>query len=398
MTVEQSKTATLSPQKPLRVMHLTFNMGIGGTEQVIRQLVHGMAAEGVESEILCIDGHIGPIGETLQQSGVSVHKVARKQGFDWSLIKAIRKCLREGRFDVVHCHQYTPWMYGWLAALPTRAKVVFTEHGRFYPDRYRYKAMLINPVMALFTPSIIAISEATKDALVKYEFIPRHKIQVIYNGIAPMVRDDEEAEKVRDSLGIPRDAFVVGTVSRLDPVKNQGMMLRAFEQFSEKQPDSYLLLVGDGPDKDKLVSLASEYGISKRVIFTGFINNPVHYLATMDVFLLSSHTEGTSMTLLEAMSLEIPTVATKVGGNPEIIQDNVTGILVEPDMASPFAEGIEQLHQNPILNLSMGKAARLSFDKRFSAGAMVYQYSKIYSDHGPTPYSLHGSTDQIKNG
>ncbi|WP_309043342.1 glycosyltransferase [Marinobacter sediminicola] len=398
MTVEESKPTTKPAKKPLRVLHITFNMGIGGTEQVIRQLVQGMANESVESEILCIDGHIGPIGEALQQSGVLVHKLARKQGFDWALIKAIRKRLREGRFDVVHCHQYTPWMYGWLAALPTRAKVVFTEHGRFYPDRYRYKAMLINPIMALFTPSIVAISEATKDALVKYEFIPRHKIQVIYNGIAPLVRDKEEAQKVRDSLGIPKDAFVVGTVSRLDPVKNQAMMLRAFKQFSEKEPGSYLLMVGDGPDKAKLVSLAEEYGISERVIFTGFINNPVHYLAAMDVFLLSSHTEGTSMTLLEAMSLEMPAVATRVGGNPEIIEDNVTGILVEPDMAYPFAECIEQLLQKSILRQSMGQAARLSFDKRFSANAMVYQYSKIYGDPDSAPYSLHGSTDEIENG
>ncbi|SHK45958.1 Glycosyltransferase involved in cell wall bisynthesis [Marinobacter antarcticus] len=398
MTVEQSNAITMPPQKPLRVLHITFNMGIGGTEQVIRQLVQGMVSEGVESEILCIDGHIGPIGETLQQSGVPVHKVVRKQGFDWPLIKAIRKHLREGRFDVVHCHQYTPWMYGWLAALPTRAKVVFTEHGRFYPDRYRYKAMLINPVMALFTPSILAISKATKDALVKYEFIPRKKIQVIYNGIAPLERDEAEATRIRDSLGIPKTAFVVGTVSRLDPVKNQAMMLRAFKQFSEKQPDSYLLMVGDGPDKDKLISLASEFGITKRTIFTGFINNPVHYLAAMDVFLLSSHTEGTSMTLLEAMSLEIPAIATWVGGNPEIIEDEVTGLLVEPDDSESFALSIEQLYENLILKQSMGKAARLSFDKRFSAGVMVFHYSKIYRNANPTLYSFPRSRGRINNG
>ena len=106
-----------------RILHITFNMGIGGTEQVILQLVQGMAPKGIESEILCIDGHIGPVGEALQQSGVPVHKVARKQGFDWSLIATIRKRLRKGRFDVVHCHQYTPWIYGWLGrALRTRAQ------------------------------------------------------------------------------------------------------------------------------------------------------------------------------------------------------------------------------------------------------------------------------------
>ncbi|MFP3978293.1 glycosyltransferase [Marinobacter sp. KMM 10035] len=378
MTVEQSKTATKSARKPLRVLHITFNMGIGGTEQVIRQLVQGMASESVESEILCIDGHIGPIGETLQQSGVPVHKLARKQGFDWALIKAIRKRLREGRFDVVHCHQYTPWMYGWLAALPTRAKVVFTEHGRFYPDRYRYKAMLINPIMALFTPSIVAISEATKDALVKYEFIPRRKIQVIYNGIAPLTRNETEAQKVREELGIPPGALVVGTVSRLDPVKNQQMMLKAFKAFLEKCPDSYLLMVGDGPAKSELVELTESLHIANRTLFTGFIKAPVHHLAAMDVFLLSSHTEGTSMTLLEAMSLGVPAVATRVGGNPEIIEDSVTGILTEPNEVASFSGAIARMSQNRIGREKLAEAGMLRFREKFSGPVMVKKYSSSY--------------------
>lgn len=364
-----------------RILHITFNMGIGGTEQVILQLVQGMAPEGIESEILCIDGMIGPIGEALQQAGVLVHKIARKQGFDWSLITAIRKQVRKGRFDVVHCHQYTPWLYGWLAALGTRAKVVFTEHGRFYPDRYRYKAMLINPLMALFTPSIVAISNATKEALVTYEFIPKRKIQVIYNGISPLERDELEAQKVRDCLGIPESAFVVGTVSRLDPVKNQSMMLRAFKEFSGKCPDTYLLMVGDGPDKEKLIALATELGISERTVFTGFINNPMHYLSAMDVFLLSSHTEGTSMTLLEAMSLRIPSVATRVGGNPEIIENDVTGILTQPGQSSSFAIAIEKLFQNVEIRERMGESSRQLFDKRFSASAMATKYRVVYGEH-----------------
>ena len=377
---DKRPTQALPSQKPRKVLHITFNMGIGGTEQVIRQLVQGMANNGVESEILCIDGKIGPIGEALQQSGVPVHTVARKQGFDRPLVMAIRKRLREGRFDVLHCHQYTPWIYGWLAALGTPVRVVFTEHGRFYPDRYRYKAILINPLMALFTPAVVAISNATKGALVRYEFLPRKKIQVIYNGISPLKRNDLEAQKVRDALGIPKDAFVVGTVSRLDPVKNQSMMLRAFKEFHEKCPDSYLLMVGDGPDKGKLTSLAIEYGISERTVFTGFINNPIHHLSVMDVFLLSSHTEGTSMTLLEAMSLEIPVIATRVGGNPEIIENGVTGILTEPNRYQFFASALDTLHKDASLRSCLGSAALLRFDDRFSARAMVCQYEEIYSE------------------
>ncbi|EAZ98669.1 Glycosyl transferase, group 1 [Marinobacter sp. ELB17] len=371
--------ATESPsQKPLRVLHVTFNMGIGGTEQVIRQLVQGMIPEGVESEILCIDGQIGPIGETLQQSGVPVHKLTRKQGFDWSLVAGIRKRLREGRFDVVHCHQYTPWLYGWLAALGTGARVVFTEHGRFYPDRHRYKAMLINPLIALLTSAVVAISSATKDALVRYEFIPRKKIQVIYNGISPLNRNALETQKVRDRLGIPQDAFVVGTVSRLDPVKNQSMMLRAFKEFFEHCPGSYLLMVGDGPDKEKLIRLSADLGISERTIFTGFINNPVNELSAIDVFLLSSLTEGTSMTLLEAMSLGIPSVVTDVGGNPEIVNHNVTGLVTKSNEKSEFASAITEIYKCRNKRKEISIAALEQFHDKFTRKKFVSDYLSIY--------------------
>jgi glycosyltransferase involved in cell wall biosynthesis len=379
MTGDMSLGSIRPDQKPPRALAI-FNMEIGGTEQIVQQLVMGMKSEGVESEILCIDGQIGSIGEALQKTAVPVHKLARKQGFDWSLMAGIRKRLREGWFDVVHCHQYTPWFYGWLAVPGTGAKVIFTEHGRFYPDRHRYKAMLLNPLMALFTPAVVAISNATKKALVKYEFTPRKNIQLIFKGIFPLKRNDPEAKKLRDSLRIPGDAFVVGTVSRLDPVKNQGMMLRAFKEFSEKRPDSYLLMVGDGPDKEKLISLANELGIRDRTMFTDFINNPLHYLAAMNLFLLSSHTEGTSMTLLESIRLGIPAVAANVGGSPEIIAEGVTGLLTESDNESSFAIALEALCENENLRAGMVEGAQEQFNERFFASAMICQYRLIYCE------------------
>lgn len=369
-----------SAQSP-RVLHLTFNMGIGGTEQVIKQLILGMAEEGVTSEILCIDGHIGPVGEALQKIGVPVHKHKREQGFDWPLTRIIRKRLRSGQFDVIHCHQYTPWVYGWLGALGTKAKVVFTEHGRFHPDKHRRKARLINPILAQFTPAIVAISEATKRALVEYEYLPEGKIQVIYNGIKPLTKSIEAAAAVRKKLGIPIEAFVAGTVSRLDPVKNQQMMLKAFKLFLQKHPGSYLLMVGDGPDKGLLVNLADDYGISSRVIFTGFIDAPLHYLSAMDLFLLSSHTEGTSMTLLEAMSLQIPAIATEVGGNPEIITRNLTGMLTKPDDERSFANAMAELAESSELRKNMGEKSSQRFAEKFSAKVMKQHYLALYVNH-----------------
>lgn len=365
-------------KQPLRVLHVTFDMGIGGTEQVIRQLITGSRAFGVDSEILCIDGRIGPVGQLLQEQGVNVTALQRRPGFDRALIRALRAHIKSSGVDIVHCHQYTPYLYGFLAALGTRAKVVFTEHGRFHPDRHRYKAMLINPVIALLTPAIVAISAATRDALARYEFMPKWKIRVIYNGIQGLVRDPEKVAHLRQSLGIPADGFVVGTVSRLDPVKNQPMMLRAFKRFLDQCPQAWLVMVGDGPDRNKLEALARDLQIEQRVIFTGFKTQPVDYLALLDIFLLSSFTEGTSMTLLEAMSLGIPAVATNVGGNPEIVQHGQTGLLTPSDDEKAFAGALLQLWRNPEQAKAMAQVSRKRFAQQFSVQTMAGQYHDCY--------------------
>ena len=363
---------------PIRVLHLTFNMGIGGTEQVIRQLVTGMDTREVANEILCIDGTIGPLGEELQQAGIPVTSLRRQPGFDWALIGAIRRHLREGGFDVVHCHQYTPYVYGWFAAFGTSVKVVFTEHGRFYPDRYRYKALAINMLMARLTSAMVAISSATRLALARYEFMPRSRIRVVYNGIEALKPEADAVRLLRRTLDIPDTAFVVGTVSRLDPIKNQAMMLRAFARFLENCPHAWLVVVGDGPERDNLETLASQLDISHRVSFTGFINNPVNHLALMDVFLLSSHSEGTSMTLLEAMSLGIPVVVTSVGGNPEIVTEGTNGLLTPSDDERAFAMAMTGLWQDPKLRKQLGQGGYAQFQERFSRQAMVAAYQKIY--------------------
>lgn len=366
------------PNETLKVLHITFDMGLGGTEQVIRQLVTENKQAQIENTILCIDGKVGPLGEMLAEQGVSVLQYQRAPGFDQHLISHIRSLVKEQRFHIVHCHQYTPYLYGFLGGFFTGAKIVFTEHGRFHPDRHRYKALIINPVMALMTSAVVAISKATKSALAQYEFIPRFKTNVIYNGIQGLSKDPGMTAELREQLNIREDQYVVGTVARLDPVKNQPMMMNAFKLFLQHKPNAVLLMVGDGPDRDKLEALAKTLSIEEQVIFTGFISKPVHHLALMDLFLLSSHTEGTSMTLLEAMSLGIPTVATAVGGNPEIVEEGKTGFLTPADDAQGFCDGMVKIASNPELAEAMSKCSQQRFESQFSVAQMSKCYVELY--------------------
>lgn len=361
-----------------RVLHITYDMGIGGTEQVINQLIRGMDKSEVEHRICCIEGSLGAIGQALQKEGISIEVLARQPGFDWALIKSIRKLIKTHRIDIVHCHQYTPWVYGWFAALGTKAKVIFTEHGRFFPDRHRRKAWLLNKLMAASTYQITAISKATKAALVEYEFLPEHKIQVIYNGIEPLVSTEAGREKARQELGIKPEQRVIGTVARLDPIKNQAMILEAFGGLAADFPDLVLLLVGDGPERQNLEQLAAKLQISERVIFAGFKSPATDYMALMELFLLPSLSEGTSMTLLEAMSLGIPCLVSDVGGNPEVVQHNKTGIVLQKLTSEMISKAIVIFLNSDALSSDLSINSYYLFCNEFSKYKMTDLISNVY--------------------
>ncbi|SEA58279.1 glycosyltransferase [Alkalimonas amylolytica] len=362
-----------------RVLHITYDMAIGGTEQVINQLIRGMDKSVVEHRICCIEGSVGAIGQALQQEGIGIEVLARQPGFDWALIKGIRQLIKAHRIDIVHCHQYTPWVYGWFAALGTKAKVIFTEHGRFFPDHHRRKAWLINKLMAATTHKITAISKATKAALVEYEFIPAGKIDVIYNGIEPLVSTEAGRAKARQELGISPEQRVIGTVARLDPIKNQAMMLEAFARLAPEFPDVVLLLVGDGPERHNLEQLAGELKINERVIFAGFKSPATDYMALMELFLLPSLSEGTSMTLLEAMSLGIPCIVSDVGGNPEVVQDGYSGRVLPQNTAMELTTAIVGIVSTPNSDNGMQQAAQDDFQQRFAAAAMCAAFATCYA-------------------
>ena len=361
-----------------KILHITFDMTIGGAQQVIRQLIEGMDKTEFEHQIVCIDGTLGELGEILQEQGIKVHLLNRQEGFDYALIKQIRKLIKENQIHVLHCHQYTPYFYGVLAAIFTKAKVIFTEHGRFYPDYGTWKRKLVNPILNLFTYKITAISKATKAALVKYENFPENSIEVIYNGIADKSHIPVDKDKVKEEFNIPRHKTIFGTISRLQPIKNQQMMIRAFKMVHDEQSDTHLLIVGDGAIRSELETLTEELHIKDNVTFTGFQKDPFPFHHVIDIFLLSSFSEGTSMTLLEAMSLGKPAVVTDVGGNPELITDQENGFVVPSDEVGRIVESCMKFLKDLQLTAQLGSNSRNVYEDRFLVRYMLDAYLNIY--------------------
>jgi len=351
---------------------------IGGTEQVIKNLIEGSDTRLFEMSIFCIEEPIGPFGKLLLAKGISISSTQRREGFDLKLIKTIRQHLIEHEIDVLHSHQYTPWVYGTLAALGTKTKIILTEHGRFYPDQSSWKRALANPLLSLATNKITAISKATKQALVDYEHLPEEKIQVIYNGITPLNKNSSCVTDIRSKIKISENTQIIGTIARLDPIKNQSMMLLAFQAVLKSYPDTILLIVGDGEEKSNLKKLAKELEVTNKVIFTGYITEPSSYLEAMDIFLLSSLSEGTSMTLLEALSLGKPCVVTDAGGNPEIITHEINGAVTPNNDTAAFAHAIIDLLSNDRKYQRLASASSDTFNEKFNIKFMMKEYQSIY--------------------
>ncbi|BFT29624.1 glycosyltransferase [Alteromonas sp. D210916BOD_24] len=364
----------------MRVLHITYDMRIGGTEMVIKNLIESNTDDTIAMSIFCIECPLGPWGEELKDAGVPVYKQKRQPGFDIGLIKTIRQHIKEKNIDIVHCHQYTPWVYGALATAFTNTRVVFTEHGRFYPDSSSWKRKLVNPFLSQLTSAITAISKATKEALITYEFIRPEKIDVVYNGIKPLEPVLEALIPLKAKLELPEDAWVFGTVARLDPIKNQKMLIRAFANVSDVLPNAYLLIVGDGELMSELKALVAQLNLTQKVIFTGYKSNPTNYLAIMDVFLLPSLSEGTSITLLEAMSLGKPCIVTNAGGNPEIVAHLETGLVTANDNEQELEEAMLSISQSKELYSQLAANAMPRFKANFHAKKMFSNYAKIYRE------------------
>lgn len=365
----------------INVLHLTFDMRIGGTEMVIKNLITGNPSQDICMSIYCIEQPLGPWGKELQSQGIAIKSESRTPGFDYRLIGHIRQHIKDNNIDIVHCHQYTPWVYGCMAAIGLKAKVIFTEHGRFYPDSSSWKRKLVNPVLSMFTHQIIAISNATKAALAEYENLTLSKIKTIYNGILPLQTTPvSEQSELKKALNVPSNALILGTVARLDPIKNQTMMLEAFHLALKRNKDLFLVIVGDGDERKRIESKIEALSLQNNTRLVGYKSDPSPYMSIFDIFLLSSLSEGTSITLLESLSIGLPCIVTNAGGNPEIIEHEHTGLVTQNDDAMDFANAILLLAQNNALLSSFSGNAKEAFRNHFHVSKMIERYFLLYKE------------------
>ena len=332
-------------------------------------------AEHVDSTVCCLDEK-GALAAELEQVGIPVVTLARQPGFHPGLARQVAEVIRSHEIEVIHCHQYSPYVYGLMASLITRVRLVYTEHGRLSSVPTK-KRRLINPLLAMLPGQLCAVSEDLRRHMVREGFPGRH-IRVVHNGIDPGERTTSARRgAIRASLGISADVFVTGTAGRLVAVKNMPVMLQAHAVLLERLPSARLLIVGDGPERAALEQQASALGIGGAVTFTGYRSDVRELMAAFDVYLNSSLYEGVSLTILEAMASAMPVIASPVGGNPEVVIDQETGYLI-PSRPQAIADALARLAADGRLRRTLGDAGRFRMIQHFSIARMVDEYASLY--------------------
>jgi len=347
----------------MNIMHVVLSLEYGGLEKVAIDLASYLN-NGKHKVIICCLDRLGELAKEAEKRGVKVIFIKRKPGIDFSLPFRLSKVFKDEEIDIVHTHNHAAMLYGTLGARLAGIRAIFnTIHGR----EKKIKNKTIWSMAWKMNSMIITISQDAKRELVKNSGINPEKIGVIYNGI------DISRFKKSDA-----DSNVIGTVSRLSQEKDNFTMLEAFKIISSRLDNVSLVIAGDGPLKESLKAKVESLKLEEKVIFLGFRNDIPEVLSGFSVFALSSLTEGISISLLEAMASGKPVVATNVGGNPEVVSDGETGLLVPPKEPDKMAEAIIKILSDRDMAKRMGEAGRKGVEEKFSLERMVKEYQEIY--------------------
>jgi sugar transferase (PEP-CTERM/EpsH1 system associated) len=377
----QQRPAAPATDSPLHVVHVVLSMTIGGLERNVLNQVREGQKLGQRVSLVCLD-EPGLLAPQVDALGADLVAIGRKPGLRPGMILKVRRVLEAMRPDVVHTHQLVTLLYGGAAARLLRVPlVVHTEHQReSYATRRRTR--LLGRLAGRFCDRFYCLTAETADELRSARIVPDRKIRVIQNGIdvAKFLEAPDDGRDVRRSLGIPADAPLIGTVGRLYEVKRQEVLIRAFARLREHVPAAHLVLVGDGPRHDELSGLARSLGMADVVHFTGFQPHSGPFLRAMDVFALTSRSEGMPQAVLEASVSELPVVASRVGGLPEVVDHGISGILFEPGDDVALANTLLDLLADPVRRRQLGAAARARVEKKFSVARMASEYHRDFLD------------------
>lgn len=354
-----------APAQKTRVCHLSVGLRTGGLERLLVDFARFRDSSRFELTFVALD-RIGRPAEEIREFGCEV-LVIPDFGASWKQFKSMWSLFRERNFDVLHTHNAHPHFWGtcaaWTAGVPV---TLTTRHGQRFGQSLsgRVKFWLAGQL----ADRVVTVSEDAARLSMVEDRIAKRKIRTIWNGIDP------QKFQYRGPCDEPRCI----SVARLSPEKDFPTLLKAVSLARREIPGLRLSLVGDGPERAQLESLAEQLDLCRSVDFLGERNDIPELLANSGFFVSSSLTEGISLTLLEAMAVGLPVLATAVGGNPEVVVQEETGLLVDSRDPEQLSEGIVRMWNRRKEWKRMGQFGRRRVEQHFDVRRMVANYEEEY--------------------
>jgi glycosyltransferase involved in cell wall biosynthesis len=370
-------------------MFVQTSMPIGGAEMLLVNLIRRMDRRRCVPELCCLKD-MGLLGEELAAE-IPVHARLLNGKYDLGVLQRLTHLLRvRGADAVITVGAGDKMFWGRLAARIARVPVVASAlHSTGWPDGIGWLNQRLTPI----TDAFIAVADTHGRFLVEHERLPAAKVCVIGNGVdtqrfAPL----PDPHSIRRELGLSQTAPVVTIVAALRPEKNHELFLRAAAHIRRRLRDARFLIVGAGPRRDFLKTMAEELAVDDCVRFLGARRDVPAILTTTDVFVLTSHNEANPVSILEAMSVGRPVIATDVGSVRETVDHGRTGLLVNAGNESELVEGIVALLENPMRRQQMGDEARRRVSRGWSLEVMVRGYEDLVHRIYSSKQTLRGTT------
>jgi glycosyltransferase involved in cell wall biosynthesis len=320
---------------------------------------------------------------TVRAAGIELDVIPERRRFDLSVIEALKNVTEKRAPDIIVTNSVKSHFIMWRSRLWKKYPWVAFHHGYTATDR---KMRLYNRFDRFSLPKadvVVTVCDAFARDLTKVARVPTEKIRVQHNSIRPAPPPAvEDVRAWRERLRVSPDERVLLSIGRLSKEKAHGDLLEAFKHLSEANRDLNvkLLIVGEGPEREKLMAAARSTGISERVVFTGQVKNVQPFYAIADVFVLSSHSEGSPNVLLEAMAANVPVVATAVGGVPEMVKNEESALLVPPMNPAAMAAAVSSLIRNRELAQRLVQNAATLIKVRFHPEQYVRTLVNVYSE------------------
>lgn len=365
----------------INVLHTIDTTGPGGAEKVFLTLAQGLDPDRFRSYV-AIAGR-GWLHDQLLDLGIAPVIVGGKRGFDLSYLKNLIDLIRINHIDVVQSHLFGSNVYSCLAGALSRVPVICTFHGSVDIGQRSLLRAIKLLIVKYCATRVVSVSRTLETEIRGVAKIVEDKSVVIFNGVDTSVFYKNRNDFIRKQLGISESAVLIGAIGNIRAAKNYRGLLLAAAELRKASKEFKVVIIGEGHGVlyQELLDLRHRLGLENTVYFLGYQDDVSKLLNSLDIYVLSSKSEGFSISTIEAMACELPVIATRCGGPEEIIQDNVNGLLVDVDDAKQLAVMIRHVAEDRSLRNRLPQQARLGATTKFSTNAMVHSYQMLYEKY-----------------